>query len=350
MKRLGIIGTGMIAEKHLDAIKKNGRLQVTWLANRGEEKLRKVQQQFSVPNATTDYRELINAADVDAVLICTPPNLHKEMFIDCIQAGKHVFIEKPAAMTLDEIDEMIRAKNAFPELLVCDCSARHSRLQPKFRMVKEIIDSGALGDIYFIHHNSIWRNGRPGIEYHPEAKWFMDKAISGGGPLFDWGVYDLSFHLGVLGDRPVLESVSDVLLQSGHDDFDPGAHTYDVEEMFSAHIRLSGGLRYYWERGNHANMDVPNETRIYGSKAGLKFGFCSWDAPVIHLYDYDGSGKSRHTSIPVPVEGHSDDVALIDHFADLLGGSAKPAMPLELARKHLEIIFRCYEVSEELRS
>lgn len=346
MYKIGIIGTGMIAEKHLEAIAKEPRMEATWLVNRGEKKLRRVQEKFGVAKATTNYADMLADPDLDAVLICTPPHLHKEMFIQAIEAGKHVLLEKPAAMSIPEVDEMIRKQQERPDLIVCDCSARHARLQPKYTLVKEVIDSGALGGIYYVHHNSLWRNGRPGIEYHPEAKWFMDKAVAGGGPLFDWGVYDLSFHLGVLGDRPELISVSDVMLTSGLDDFDPGDYVYNVEEMFAVHLLLTNGVRYFWERGNHANMDVPNETRIYGTKAGLKFGFCSWDAPVVHLYDYDENGTSRHAAIPVEMKGHSDDDALIRHFADCLERKEKPAMPLELARKHLEIIFTCYGKAE----
>lgn len=342
MYKIGIIGTGMIAGKHLASIAKEPRMETTWLVNRGEEKLKRVQERFKVSHASTNYYEMLNDPDLDAVLICTPPHLHKEMFMQAIDSGKHVFLEKPAAMNIVEVDQMIRKQEEQPDLIVCDCSARHARLQPKYRLVKEIIDSGSLGEIYYVHHNSVWRNGRPGIEYHPEAKWFLNKAEAGGGPLFDWGVYDLSFHFGIMGDKPELLHVHDVMLKSGLDSFDPGEYIYDVEEMFAAHMQLTGGIRYFWERGNHANMDAPNESRIYGTKAGLKFGFCSWDAPVVHLYDYDEHGKSRHTEIPVEMAGHSDDDALISHFVDLLEGKDSPAMPLKLARKHLEIIFSCY--------
>jgi len=346
MKTIGIIGAGMIAEKHLKAIKNTARIKTTWLADIAPEKLIKLKEDYGIENVTVDYTKMLNDNTLDAVLICTPPNLHMEMFLKSLMAGKHVFIEKPSAMNMHELNEMIDFQKSFPEQVVCDCSARHSRLQPKYEKVKQIIDSGALGEIYYVHHNSVWRNGRPGIEYHPEAKWFMNKAIAGGGPLFDWGVYDLSFHLGVLGDQLDLVSVQDVMLKSGLDNFDPGGYTYDVEEMFSAHLTLSGGVRFFWERGNHANMDVPNETRIYGTRGGIKLGFCTWDSPIIHFYDYDQEGKARHTEITVDTEGHSDDDALIHHFADLLEGKTQPAMPLELARKHLNIIWECYKKAE----
>jgi predicted dehydrogenase len=348
MPKIGIIGAGMIAEKHMKSIQKSKRMDVKWLADIVEAKLQKMKDEYDIPYVTVNYKDILNDKEIDAVLICTPPNLHKEMFIESLKAEKHVFLEKPAAMNLQEIDEMIAFQKQFPQLIVCDCSARHSRLQPRFQVIKDIIKSGTLGDIYYIHHNSIWRNGRPGIEYHPEAKWFLDKSIAGGGPLFDWGVYDLSFHLGILDDKHELDSVSDVMLKSGLDSFDPGENVYDVEEMFTVQMKLSGGLRYSWERGNHANMNVPNETRIYGTRAGLKFGSCSWDEPLIHLYDYDGEGKARHTEIAVNDDGHSDDEALISHLCDLLDGKAKPAMPLGLARKHLDIIWKCYAKAEEV--
>jgi predicted dehydrogenase len=337
----------MIAEKHLKSIGKIRRMEVKWLADIAPARLQKLGEEYGVSEVTTDYRDILADKEVGAVIICTPPNLHKEMFVESLRAGKHVFLEKPAAMNLQEIDEMIEFQKQYPGAIVCDCSARHSRLQPKYNLVKKIISSGALGDIYYIHHNSVWRNGRPGIEYHPEAKWFLNKSIAGGGPLFDWGVYDLSFHLGILDDEYELEAISDVMLKSGLDTFDPGNLIYDVEEMFTVQMKLSNGIRFSWERGNHANMEVPNETRIYGTRAGLKFGYCSWDAPVVHVYDYDKDGKARHTEIAVDGDDYSDDEALIVHFCDLLDGKAKPAMPLELARKHLDIIWKCYQSIRE---
>lgn len=346
--RIGIIGAGMIAEKHLKSIKTNNKLKVKWLADIVPAKLLKLKEEYGIPMVTIDYENILNDPEVKAVIICTPPTLHKDIFVKSIKAGKHILLEKPVAMSLQECDEMINVQNDFPNAVVCDCSARHSRLQPKFKAVKEIIESGALGDIYYIHHNSVWRNSRPGIEYHPEAKWFLNKALAGGGPLFDWGVYDLSFHLGVLGDEHDLDSVADVMLKSGLDHFDPGKLVYDVEEMFALNMKLTGGIRYFWERGNHANMDVPNETRIYGTRGGLKFGFCSWDEPTIKFFHYDKKGNPDQSEITVKMDNHSDDDALISHFANCLEGKEQPAMSLELARKHLSIIWQCYAAAEAL--
>jgi predicted dehydrogenase len=346
---IGIIGAGMIAEKHINSFLETKRVRISWIADLKEEALTRVQGMYPIERTTTDYMDILNDKNVDAVIICTPPPIHKRVFIDAVEAGKNILVEKPLAMNLSDIDEMIEAEKSHPKLIICDCSARHSRLQPKYKAVKDIIDSGVLGEIYFVHHNCIWRQNRAGIEYHPTAKWFLNKAIAGGGPLFDWGIYDLSFHLGVLGDKPELLKVQNVLLKNGLDAVDPGTDIFDVEEHFSANMEFSSGMRYYWERANNANMETDSETRIYGTRGGLKFGFHSWDPAQIIFYDVDNDakGKARNKIIEVDMSNHGgDDFELAAHYIRALDGKEKVLMPLTLARKHLEIILKCYNSNQ----
>lgn len=339
----------MIARAHLENLQKTGRAKLSWVAARNPENLEKVRSEFNISHKTQNYKDILNDPAVDVVLITTPPHLHKEMFMESLKAGKHVLLEKPMAMSLDEIDEMLALKAQYPGQLAMECSGRHSRLIPKFRKVKEIVDSGALGEIYAIHHNCIGRQSRPGIEYHPTAKWFLNKAIAGGGPLFDWGVYDLSFHLGVLGDHHQLEYIESVKLMSGLDEVDPGTEIYDVEEHFMVNMELSGGIKYYWERGGHANMETANETRIYGTRGGIKLGFNSWDDPWLIFYDLDEQGKARKQKIDLDYSGQDDGFALSEHLIKVLDGEEDPVISMELARKHMEIIFKCYKKAEKCR-
>lgn len=341
MHKIGVIGAGMIAEHHIRSIQKTDNLTVSWLAAATHESINRVGELYNIPNRTTNYLDILNDPQVDAVIITTPPNLHKTMFDESLKAGKHILLEKPAAMSINEMDAMIELSKQYPHQIVCDCSARHSRLIPKFAKVKQVIDSGQLGEIYHIHHNAVNRYSRPGIEYHPAAKWFLNKAIAGGGPLFDWGVYDLSFHLGILGDIPQLKKIKHISLKSGLDNIDTGKHIFDVEEMFVAMLEFSNGITYYWERASHANVNAPNETRIYGTRGGIKLAFCSWDSPVITVY---GPNNSEET-IVLDYSEQDDSFLLIQHFAQVLDKKVPPAMPLELARKHLDIIFKCYEAA-----
>ena len=204
---IGVIGAGWIARAHMDFLQETGRANITWIAARNPENLERVRSDYNIPNKTRDYHDILNDRAVEVVLIATPPDTHREMFIETMKAGKHFLLEKPMALTREELKEMMEVKEQFPGLIAMECSGRHSRLNPKFALVKEVISSGSLGEVYHIHHQRVERLNRPGIEFHPIAKWFLDKSRAGGGPLFDWGVYDLSFHLGILDDVPELEKV-----------------------------------------------------------------------------------------------------------------------------------------------
>lgn len=336
----------MIARVHMENLQKTGRASISWIAARNPDNLEKVRAEFNIPNKTNNYKDILEDAKVDLVLITTPPHLHREMFIEALEAGKHVLLEKPMALNINEIESMLEERAKHPHLFAMECSGRHSRLIPKFGQVKDLVDSGALGEIYAIHHNAVGRQSRPGIEYHPTAKWFLNKAEAGGGPLFDWGVYDLSFHLGVLGDTHEVVSIESVMLKSGLDEVDAGTDIYDVEEHFMVNMKLSGGISYYWERGGHANMEVANETRIYGTRGGIKLGFNSWDAPSLVFYDLDHNGKARSRKIELDYSSQDDGFALAEHLVRVLDGDEDPVISLELARKHMNIIFRCYEKAE----
>jgi len=342
---LGVIGAGMIAEAHIKHFQSIEGVRVKWLASRGLERINYVKELLSIPHFTQDYRQILADPEVDAVLIAAPPAAHKQQFIDCLRAKKHVLLEKPAAISMAELDMMQAEMELHPECIVVDCSCRHSRLQPKFKLIKEWIDAGKLGEIYFIHHNGVFRQGRPGVEYHPTAKWFLNKKISGGGPMLDWGVYDLSFHLGLLSDKPQLEKVVHAFAKNKLDNVDAGTDVYDVEEHAAALMTFSGGLTYYWERGAQANVEVPNETRIYGTKGGVKLAYCSWDAPEIEFFDLIENGNKAHKEVvTADYTNHVEDLYQLDlHFINVLRGQELAQMTFATARKHLEIIFEVYK-------
>jgi len=344
---IGIIGAGWIAKAHMGFLQETGRANITWIVARNPENLEKVRSEFDIPNKTHDYHDILKDPAVDAVLIATPPDTHREMFIETLKAGKHVLLEKPMALNMEELEEMMEVKAQYPDLIAMDCSGRHSRLNPKFTLVKDLISSGALGEVYHIHHQSVNRQNRPGIEFHPNAKWFLDRSRAGGGPLFDWGVYDLSFHLGILGDVPELERVESAVLKAGLDDVDPETAVYDVEEHMVVNMKLTGGISYHWERGAHAHAEVSNETRIYGTRGGIKLAYCTWDDPVVIFYDLNEEGKAREKQLVTDQPEEEDGYYLTRHLIDVLDGREQPVVTLKTAKKHMEMIFKCREAADQ---
>jgi predicted dehydrogenase len=117
---------------------------------------------------------------------------------------------------------------------------------------------------------------------------------------------------------------------------------YDVEEHFLVAMRLTNNVIYTWERGAHANVEVPNETRIYGTRGGVKLAYCTWDAPTITSYGFDSKGMAKEEKITIDMKDHPNDgYALVDHFLRVLDGEEPPVISLELAKKHMDIIHKC---------
>jgi predicted dehydrogenase len=337
---IGVIGAGMIGDVHIDCIHKDGRAEVTWIASRKEKTLRLKREKFGIPNSTTDYRECLNDPSLDAVVIASPPYTHLRMIKDALRKGKHILLEKPMVVNRSELGALQDAVAQNPDPIILECSCRHARLQPKYRFIKQMIDSGELGEVYHIHHQRLTR--QTFIEYNPAGAWAHQKILAGGGPFMDWGVYDLSFHLGLLDDKPQIRSVQ-AFTRNHLKPFQDSSFVSDIEEHGAAWMVYDTGLTYYYERGSGVQFEAPNRTRIHGTKGSLHFGFCSWDpAELTYFYSHNGQEKQTILNVPMSVD-HDDNLALIQHFLDVLIKGVAPQMTVDLASKHLDILFRILE-------
>lgn len=228
---LGIIGAGMVADLHMDGIKKLKRINVLWFADPNKNALASKMKKYAVKNGTHDYRDILKDPNIDAVVVCAPPFTHLEMAIAAMKAKKHLLLEKPMVRNRTEINRLVKEAEKHKNLILCECSCRHARLQPKFRFIKKMLDNGDIGKVYHIHHNHCIR--RTFIEYNPAGAWAMKKALAAGGPFVDWGVYDLSFHLGLLDDKPNLKKIS-AFTKNGLKVFRDRKIKSDIEE----HVQL----------------------------------------------------------------------------------------------------------------
>jgi len=154
---IGMIGYGFMGKTHSNAYRKAGHffdlpvnLVLKAVCARNEEKVKAFAEAWGYESTETDWRALIARDDIDAVDICVPNNLHKEIAIACAEAGKMVLCEKPLAMNVAEGEEMCAA---IEKAGVRNTVWYNYRRAPAVTLAKQLIDSGKLGRIFHYRAN-----------------------------------------------------------------------------------------------------------------------------------------------------------------------------------------------------
>lgn len=176
--RIGVIGTGIGAE-HIRAFQQVPGAVIAAVCSAQQERAEATARQFAVPHATTNYRDLLGA-DVDAVVITTPPALHRQMALDAIAAGKHVFCEKPLAATLAEAVEMRDAAEAAGVVHMIN---HQTRFGPTYAEMWRLMDAGYLGTPTFADARISMNPAdylRGPMWSTSKTDWFTDAAQGGG--------------------------------------------------------------------------------------------------------------------------------------------------------------------------
>lgn len=171
MVKIGVIGTGVIADEHLPAFKNIEDIQVTGVADIVEERAKKFAGEFDA-KIFADYKELLKE-DIEAVYILTPPNVHKEQVIDSINAGKHVFCEKPLAQNIEEAKAIVEAVESSDRKVAVGYVLHFFGA---LKTLEELFESGKLGEL-----RQCWFKRY--VKFCPKSHWVNDKNISGGMPV-----------------------------------------------------------------------------------------------------------------------------------------------------------------------
>ena len=188
-RRIGVIGTGNIAQMHVTGYQASGA-RVVALCDTNADVLAARQGDWNVPNGYTTYEALLADPEVEAVSICTPNSSHHPITLAAAAAGKHVLVEKPISMQLQQAQEMIDACATAGVVLQV---GHHMRSWAAAAKAKELIDSGAIGKVTSCRF-------RQAHDWAGAAKVrgvFGSKALSGGGTLLDNGchLFDLARYL-----------------------------------------------------------------------------------------------------------------------------------------------------------
>ena len=280
--RIGFVGCGGIAlGKHLPAMHaKNEDVDLVAFCDIIEERAIDVCKQFATvedAKVYTDYKEMLKDETIDAIHVLTPNNVHCEITVAALNAGKHVMCEKPMAATTEEAQKMLDARDKSGKLLTIGYQYRHF---PVNALIKKVVGDGLIGEPYYIEANYLRRRGVPtwGV--------FIDKSKQGGGPNIDIGThaldlalfctdnYKVDYVVGTafekLGSLPKSEQgQTDGRMQQNS----WNEETYDVEDSAFGYIKMKNGavivLKSSWA------INLPDDVATGGATlmiAGTKGG------------------------------------------------------------------------------
>lgn len=304
--RVGLIGTGWIAESHLREYQKFPDVDLVALADlipgKAEKFCRKYGVDLDKVRLYPDHKSMLENEQLDAVSVCTYNATHAECTIDALKAGVNVLLEKPFTVTLQEAVDVMRAEKESGKVLSIGFQPR---MDPNMQQIKKIVDSGALGEIYYIQTGGGRRRGIPNNT-------FIEKKTAGIGALGDIGCYSLDMVLNAIGyPKPLTVSgyTSNFFgtnpLYSGPDQdhtAEENAARFSVDDFAAAFIRLEGGVILDFRISWAMHLDTPGDTVILGKKGALRIPSTEcWNGSVggeMTLYT-DTAGLQTETKIPI---------------------------------------------------
>ncbi|GGH85289.1 putative dehydrogenase [Pullulanibacillus pueri] len=208
--RWGVIGSAGIAKRSvIPGIQQSETGEVTAIASRTLEKAQQTAKELNIPTAYGSYEELLEDPNIDSVYIPLPNHLHKEWTIRAAQAGKHVLCEKPLAINAEEAREMAEACDVAG---VVFAEAFMYRYHPRYKMIREVIQSGEIGELRGLYANFTFNNAGDMGNVRYKKEW-------GGGSLYDVGVYPISAARMLLEQEPQAATVH-ALFSEAHGDVD----------------------------------------------------------------------------------------------------------------------------------
>ncbi len=346
--KVAVIGCGTIANiAHIPSYIKNEKAEIKYFCDIILERAEKAVKDYGCGIAVADYHEVLADPEVEAVSVCTPNRSHAEIAIAALKAGKNVLCEKPAARVYSEALEMKKVQNETGKVLNIGVV---NRFNSWVRKIKEIIDSGELGEIYNVYVSFRAHRSIPGL-----GGQFTTKAISGGGVLIDWGVHYFDIVMFCCGD-PVVKTVSSEQFSKLGNPINKYTYThmwagppkmdgtYDVEESITGLIRTEGPVISF--NGAWAQNIGEKDTYIdfMGTKGGIRLKY----GEEFALYTVK-NGMLAKTDFQMQAPDHFQ--CEIDSFVNCIESGEKLASHIDtniVTAQLLDAIYRSAEEHKEV--
>ncbi len=335
--KVGIVGSGFIADHHVYAYKQLQNVEIVGIASVLVKEADKMKEKYGLSCPIfEDYKDLLKLP-LDAVSLCVPNFLHEKIGVEALNSGKHIMVEKPIARNVQEGKKICEAaKIAGKQIFYCE----NNIYAPAFVKFKSLIDEGALGKVYM---------GR-GKEQHsgPHSKWFYKKEPSGGGALVDLGIHDIACLVHFLGKNVKKVFCQTDIVQKNRGEFGE----CEVEDSAVGVLYFEDGAQIIIEESWCAPGGYDMKFELYGTNGQAIVDPCRNDTIVCYSekgygYAVEKAGSTKGWTFPVPGEafmfGYPQEMA---HFIDCIVNDKKALTDGEFGLQILNIVETMYKSAQ----
>ncbi len=335
--KIGVVGAGNIAvNAHLPAYAECDNIEVVAICDLDADRAKAAAEKYNIPAYYGSVEEMLEKTELDAVDICTWNNGHAPVCIAAAKAGKHVVCEKPMAMSLADAKAM---EAAVKEAGVTFMLAVPGRFNTQNMYVREMLEAGELGDVYYTKVANIRRRGTP-------SGWFTDKKTSGGGPVIDIGVHSIDAAWYLMGTPKPTRVSAQVF--APHGDYQTKGvgrwqgipcpdNQFDCEDSGVGVIHFENGAAMLFEASWALNGPNHTDVQIVGSKAGVTL-----DPLTVY-----GERLGYLSDDVITVGENNRFAAELKHFAECVLEGKTPKYPLEQAVQMQQMLEAIYDSAKE---
>ncbi|MCX6854122.1 MAG: Gfo/Idh/MocA family oxidoreductase, partial [Verrucomicrobia bacterium] len=254
MIRIGIIGTGLIAQEHAKSLRiAGGEMSLTAVADIDSARLASFCESYGVSKHYSTAKDLIADPEIDLVAITTPPSAHEEAVVLALEAGKYVLCEKPMAHSLESAARIMKADRQFPGRL----SISHQlRFVPAFRKLQWLVKEGSLGALEL---GTIERHSQVPSSA-AAASWWGSLGVAGGGALITQMIHELDLMILLLGRPKSVKATMDRRFTK-----------IESEDLVDGEIMFEGGQMMRC-CGTVNSSGLAGRFRVEGSNGSVEFG------------------------------------------------------------------------------
>lgn len=322
--RFAIVGAGVLAPLHAEAISHNPQAELIAIADIRLEKAKHLAQKFPDVATYTDYEKMLKREDIDVVCVCVPSGLHEQVVVAAAQAGKHVFCEKPLEITLEKADRILEACHTNNVKLGV---AFQRRTLPAAMAARKVIEEGKLGRL--IMGNAYLKYYRS-PEYYRSADWRGTWEWDGGGALMNQGIHGTDLIQWLTGGVVSVYAYTDTLVRE-----------IEVEDTAVALLKYKNGAFGVIQATTSVYPEQETRLELNGSRGSIAFA----DSGVKMWKFFDEVPLPDLTMKQPEYLSVNSHALLIDDMIWAIREDRDPIVTGEEARKSLQIILSIYESS-----